>query len=102
MLMPAVSPNIFATFAFLSVECRLPLLLQREVRDVVLQHVVLRLDRRELRHKAGVAGRIEDDVPDSEERKTWSGRSQEQSTGDEVLFVFPDVELHGASFSKGG
>ena len=44
MLMPAVSPNILATFAFFSAcERRLPLLLDREVRDVVLEHVVLRL-----------------------------------------------------------
>ncbi len=58
MLMPAVSPNILATFTFssvCSVVCHC--CLREKWGDVVLEHVVLRLQRGELRDKTGVAGR---------------------------------------------
>ena len=62
---------------------RLPLLLEGEMLDVVLEHVVLRLERGELRDKAGVAGRVEDDVADAEEREARRGREQQRRAADE-------------------
>ena len=46
--------------------------------DVVLEHVVLHLDCGELLDKAGVAGRIENDVADAEEREARR-RGQKQA-----------------------
>ena len=58
---------------FESMKRRLPLLFEREMLDVVLEHVVLHLERGELLDQAGVAGGIEDDVADAEERKARRG-----------------------------
>src|SRR6185437_7131041 len=63
-------------YIFKSMERRLPLLFYGEVRDVVLQHVVLRLEGGELRYEARVAGRVEDNIPDTEQGK--AGRRGEQ------------------------
>ncbi len=54
---------------FKSVKRRLPLLLDRKMGDVVLQHVVLRFQRRELRNETGVAGGVEDNISDPEQRE---------------------------------
>ena len=87
--MPFVSPNILVTLTFLrAVECGLPLLLDREMRDVVLQHVVLRFQRRELRYKAGVAGRVEDDISDTEEREARRRGQQQETSSDEPFAPF--------------
>ena len=45
-----------------SMEFGLPQMFRRKMRDVVLQHVVLRFQCGELRYKAGVTGRVEDDT----------------------------------------
>src|SRR6185312_11087203 len=79
-------------------EHRLPLLFYGEVRDVVLQHVVLRLKGGELRYEAGVAGRIEDNISDAEQGK--AGRSSEKhcrACPDEPFAAVGQCDFHKAS-----
>ncbi len=65
------------------VQRRLPLRLHAEVDDVALEAVVLALQRGQLRHQRGIAGRIEDDISDAEESEARRGRAEQQgSSGD--------------------
>ena len=70
------------------IERRLPLLLERKVGDVVLEHVVLRLKGGELGDKTRVARGIEDDVSDSEESEARRRCCQKQPAREQVLPSF--------------
>ena len=81
-----------------SVKFGLPQLLRGKMRDVVLEHVVLRLQRRELGDEAGIAGRVEDNVPDAEEREGGcSCKKYRCSRTKKPLAVLGEIQFHSAS-----
>ncbi len=77
IVMPPVSPEHIGDVDVLESSQRgLPLLFHGEMLDVVLEHVVLRLNCRELGYKARVARGIEDDVADSKESEARGSREE--------------------------
>src|SRR5260370_12686546 len=66
--------------------------------DVVLEHVVLRLQRGELGHKTGVARWIEDDIPYAEKSEARCRGQQQEAARYQVLLAPIHGDLHDFSF----
>src|SRR5260370_33776210 len=100
--MPLVSSNVFFTLAFWrGGERGLPLLFDREMGDVVLDHLELVESCRRLLHKAGIAGGIEDDISEPEKGKARCSCEQQSRTTDDPLTTIFDVNLHRTSYADG-
>jgi hypothetical protein len=66
--------------------------------DVVLEHVVLRFQRRKLGDQAGVARGIKDNVSDAKESKAGGrGEKQCRAGGDDPFAVVGQREFHNTS-----